>query len=192
MKNHRVADRDRGFTLIELMIAIAMVAVLMAIAAPSFTSFQRNAELTSTANTLFSALTGARSEAIKQGKYALVVPADGSNWTSGWVVFVDEDRDQAKSSADVTIVTADATPSTLAIAGTGSAAGSTPYVMYDASGYARLKAGAGFSTSTIEISRNDVTGTELLAQTRRIQITPTGHMRVCTPKTSSDTQCSNS
>ena len=40
---------------------------------------------------LLSSLTAALREAMKRGRNVTVVPADGSHWTSGWIVFVDED-----------------------------------------------------------------------------------------------------
>ena len=179
-----------GFTLVELMVTIALVAVLMMVAVPSFVTFQRNAELTSFANSLLAAANAARGEAMKRGRYAMVVPLDATNWSSGWVVFVDVDRSQGYASAsDVTIQTKEAAPAFLTISGTSGSTGATPpYIMFDASGYAKNKANA-FASSTLEISRNDVTGAELLKQTRRFKVDPSGRARVCTPNTSTDVQC---
>ena len=190
MKKHNTATN--GFTLVELMVTVALVAILLAVAVPSFTTYRRNAELTSVTNTLLSGINAARGEAMKRGRNAMVVPTDGANWSSGWVVFVDIDRSQTYAAAsDNTILTQEPPPTGLDISGNGSTAGSTPYIMYDAAGYSKLKSGA-FGASTFEIKRNDVTGAELLSQTRRIKIASTGRARVCTPKTSSDAQCSAS
>lgn len=189
MKNQ--SSISQGFTLIELMVSIALVAVLMMVAVPSLTTFQRNAELTSFSNTLLASINAARGEAMKRGRYAMVVPADGTNWSSGWIVFVDMDRSQAYEAAnDVSILTRGALPSYLEIpTPTGTANESPPYLMFDASGYSKNKAG-GFGAVTFQIRRNDVSGTEQLQQTRRVKIASTGRVRVCTPTSSTDTLCS--
>ena len=179
----------KGFTLIELMVTVALAVILITVAIPSFTTFMRNAELTSFTNTLLAAINAARGEAMKRGRYAMVVPNDGSSWDSGWTVFIDMDGSQSLTTGDITILNSEAKPTYLTIIGNGSASGSTPYVMYDASGYSKLKNGS-FGALAIEIKRNDVAGTELLAQTRRLKIASTGRPRVCTPKSSSDSTCS--
>lgn len=190
MKYYRAARN--GFTLIELMVTVALVAILLAVAVPNFTAYQRNAELTAFSNTLLAGINAARGEAMKRGRYAMVVPSDGVNWSSGLVVFIDVDRSQSYSvSSDITILIKEPPPPYLDISGNGSTTGSAPYIMYDASGYSKLKSGA-FGASTFEIKRNDVTGSELLTQTRRIKIAATGRVRVCTPTSSSDVQCSAS
>lgn len=179
-----------GFTLIELMVTLAIVVVLISVAVPSLTTFQRNAQLTTFSNTLLASINAARGEAMKRGRYAMVLPLDGSNWSSGWTVFVDVDLSKTYSATtDITILTQEPSPSYLTITGNGPAADSPPYIMFDASGYARLKAG-GFGACTVEVKRNDVSGTSQLAETRLLEIASTGRARVCTPTSTSDTNCS--
>jgi len=83
-----------GFTLVELMIVLALVAILATIGVPSFTSFIVNNRLTAQANELVSALNLARSEAIKRNSRVTVCRSNngagcGGTWNDGWIVFVD-------------------------------------------------------------------------------------------------------
>lgn len=182
--------RELGFTLIELMVTLAMVAILMTVAVPSFTTFQRNAELTSFSNSLLSGINAARGEAMKRGRNAMVVPKDG-DWNKGWTVFVDVNRDGVyDETTDITVLRREAAPSYLTVTNTAGTAADSLYIMYDASGYSRLT-GGGFGAWTVQIARNDVTGATLLAQTRRIKIASTGRARVCTPATATDINCLN-
>jgi type IV fimbrial biogenesis protein FimT len=183
-----------GFTLIELMVSVSLAVILLAVAVPSVTTFMRNSQLTSFTNALLSGINAARSEAMKRGRYAMVVPADGSSWDSGWIVFVDVDRNSSYSAtSDITILTSEPKPPYLTITAIA-VDGTTPpppilYIMYDASGYSRRTLTGAFGASTFEIKRNDVTGAELLSQTRRLKIASTGRARVCTPKSDPDDTC---
>ena len=182
---------SKGFTLIELMVTIALAAILMLIAIPSFTSFQRNAELTSVTNTLLAGINAARGEAMKRGRYAMVVPNDGVNWSSGWIVFVDVDRSGTHNSGDIDILVSEAAPSYLTISGNNTAGESAPYIMFDASGYSAKKAGSvSLKNLTLSITRNDVAASQTAEQTRRLVISITGRARTCKPST--DSTCSSS
>lgn len=84
-------SKSLGFTLIELMVTIAIAAILMGIAIPSFVGIIASNRLTTSANELVTALNLARSEAVKRGQQ-VVVRKTGTHWENGWHVFVDIDR----------------------------------------------------------------------------------------------------
>jgi type IV fimbrial biogenesis protein FimT len=82
---NRGAHAKRGFTLIELMIAVAVLAVVLTLGAPSFVDFIRSNRLKSASFDLVVSLNYARSEAIKRSTDATVTPA-GGGWSDGWSV----------------------------------------------------------------------------------------------------------
>lgn len=89
-----------GFTLLELIVAISIAGILMAMAIPSFKDMIRNNRLTTYANELVTSLNIARSEAVKRGVTVSVAKIRKSDTTTttywsenGWNVFVDTDGD---------------------------------------------------------------------------------------------------
>ncbi|OJY90774.1 MAG: hypothetical protein BGP25_09975 [Lysobacterales bacterium 63-13] len=76
--------RSPGFTLLELLIAVAVVGVLVAMALPSFREFNIRTQVTQLTNELVHDLTMARTEAVKRGR-DVVVKAN-SSWSNGWSV----------------------------------------------------------------------------------------------------------
>ncbi len=182
----------RGFTLIELMVTISIAAILMMIAVPSFVAFQRNSELTSAANSLLAALNSARSEAMKRNVNVFIVPADGSTWTSGWKIFVDKNFDGAYSTGEDIVLTGIAMPSYFSSSATHTAGVSPEYFAFNGSGYSIVQSTNGPALGTITIKRNDISGTELLEQTRRIMVSFSGRIRICKPASDSDPKCPSS
>ncbi|MBP7136861.1 MAG: GspH/FimT family pseudopilin [Sphingomonadaceae bacterium] len=80
----REFSRVSGFTLMELLITMALIAVLAAIALPSFREFNIRMQVTDMTNDLVHDLNMARAEAVKRG-LDVAVEAN-TNWADGWVV----------------------------------------------------------------------------------------------------------
>jgi len=85
---------SRGFTLVELLVTIAVVAILAAIALPSFTSMIQRNGVNSAGNRLMADLGYARAEAATRGTYVSVCPSTNGTscsgsaaWESGWIVY---------------------------------------------------------------------------------------------------------
>lgn len=186
----QVQGRHKGFTLIELMVTISIAAVLMMIAVPDLTSFRRNAELTSVANKFINAVNAARGEAMKRGMNAMVTPLDnGASWGVGWAAFVDKTRLQSYNlSPDSAVAIQEMVPSGITVTGNSIASGATPYIMFDASGFSKAKAGNPAALA-VEIKRNDVSVADQPSQTRYVIISVTGRVRVCKPAMANDPTC---
>lgn len=88
-------SRHAGFSIVELMAILLIAGILMAIGIPSYQAMIQNHRLISETNALFMAVNLTRSEAIHRGMRVDMVPAgDGTKWTNGWVIFVDENNNQ--------------------------------------------------------------------------------------------------
>lgn len=75
---------QQGFTLLELMVVIALSALVVGLAAPAMDQFVARQRLRSASYDLMSDLTLARSESLKRAGAVQVQPTSGSDWRSGW------------------------------------------------------------------------------------------------------------
>ncbi len=82
-----------GFTLVELMIALAVLVILLAVGIPQSVGIVTNNRVTSQANELMETFSVARSEAIKRTAEVRVVPNNAANWGQGWTLVADVNRD---------------------------------------------------------------------------------------------------
>ena len=100
-----MANAQKGFTLLELMITVIVLTVLATVAIPSVLGLIQNNRMTSTSNELMTAMYLARSEAIKRGRPIVICASDDSascdgNWGDGWIVAVDS-NDPGDADVDI-------------------------------------------------------------------------------------------
>lgn len=99
--------QQRGFTLIELMLTISIVAVLVTIGVPGMQQMMRTNARASSSNELISTINQARSEAVKRNTTVSLCPSTngssctgGTSWSGGWIAFVDDDLDGVDETSD--------------------------------------------------------------------------------------------
>lgn len=89
MSRRTTGRETRGFTLIEMMTAVTLLAVLLGLAAPSFQGFIANQRIRNTSFDLMAALMLARSEAVTRNGNVSFKRADtDAGWAGGWAVDV--------------------------------------------------------------------------------------------------------
>lgn len=93
VRAQRPRRRDPGVTLIELMFAIAILAILVTVAVPSFRDASLTSRLSSISNDLLASIQVARSEAIKSNSVTTLCTSDdgaacaaSGDWEQGWIV----------------------------------------------------------------------------------------------------------
>jgi len=89
----------KGFTLVEVLTIMLIVAILASIGLPGLNRMLENNRLSANTNRLVSSLYAARSEAVKRGTEVVICTRNnagngcdaGEYWNNGWIVFVDDD-----------------------------------------------------------------------------------------------------
>lgn len=81
-----------GFTLIELMVTLAVLAIAVGLAVPGFQALFANSQRSEFTRELYVSLAQARSEAVSRNSLISVIPLD-DDWLNGWQVIVDDDGD---------------------------------------------------------------------------------------------------
>ena len=167
---------SRGFTLVELLVVLAVGAILLAIAIPSYAFLVNSSRLAAVTNDLVTALHLARSEAIKRGMRVTVCKTSNAmaatpacdttaSWQQGWLVFADGGTKGVIDSGDILLrVQGQAALAATITAGVNYGS----YISYLSSGGSR--GSGGLANGTIQIC---VAGTR-----RNIIINSTGRPRL--------------
>ena len=102
--------RQTGFTLIELMVAVAIMGILLAVAVPSFESMVNTNKLVGAANEMVASIQTARMESLRRNRRAIVClsatpdsasPSCSSANPTGWITFLDVDANGSFNGNDV-------------------------------------------------------------------------------------------
>ena len=167
------AKRASGFSLIELMIALAIAAILLGLAVPQFSQLVQRNRLATATNDFLALMASLRSEALRRGHVVTAcVSSDGAtcattgNWHEGWISFADRNANGVRDAAESLIAQAPARESGLTMTGNAPVA---LRVSYEASGRTRLS-GGGLQMGTVTVC--------LAGDARRLIVNVAGRVRV--------------
>lgn len=148
-----------GVTLIELLVVLALAAVFQTLAAPAMSGMANSMRTSAAANTFFSSIHLARSEAIKRkARVVLCKSATGDacastgGWEQGWLVFHDANNNASLDAGEVLLLREQALPDPVRLAGNGPVAS---YVSYTATGTTSYTSGA-FQAGTFTVCPESV------------------------------------
>ncbi|MEW6764314.1 MAG: GspH/FimT family pseudopilin [Pseudomonadota bacterium] len=137
--------RTQGFTLVELMVTIAVAGIILTVGVPSFMSVINGSRLTTTANDLLGDMAYARTEAMRRGQRVTICTSNNTNvanptctgtpWTDGWIIFEDLNRNTAFEAGETLLRVHEATPGNITVTGTIDVA---TMISYTQSGNTRL------------------------------------------------------
>ncbi|MDB5793289.1 MAG: type-4 fimbrial pilin related signal peptide protein [Massilia sp.] len=166
----------RGFTLVELLAALAIGATLLALALPDLNALIRTQQLRGATSDLFEAIGLARAQAIARNTRIRLAPRDpaGSDWAQGWTVFADRDDDGvAGPGDDIVAVHGPLAPGfAVHFAFTGPAP--PYYIAYNGAGRSCSDtSGAAARPGTLSLFHGGAV--------RRIKINMLGRARICNP-----------
>ncbi len=110
----RIMPSCHGFTIIELLVILSLIAILSALAGPPLINFVKNNRLTASVNGLVSDLNFSRNEAIKRGGFVSVCACSNvgtanplcsgsSDWSNGWLIFADSDGNGSRQNNETVL-----------------------------------------------------------------------------------------
>ena len=188
MNRESVLRRHSGFTLLELMVAITIGALIFGLGIPSFRNYLRSAQLTSNANDLLGAFYLARGEAVKRRRDVVVCfsaapdaatpTCDAGLQQAGWVVFQDTDADLVIDAGE-TILQRHAVPGGEVVIGS-IPAGNAGYFAYAPTGFGvTLAAGTPLAGIALCDSRGNASANGGdLSRARGVVVSAAGRPRV--------------
>lgn len=138
----------RGFTLIELMVAVAVLAILLSIGLPAFGGMIDSQRLDNSVNTLLRSVQYTRDQAARRNQYVTMAPLD-AHWHSGWLIFIDANTNGHHDAGEI-ILHEEKPPTAIHIHANTNIAS---YLRYSAQGESQLLNG-GFQSGTFSFCPN--------------------------------------
>jgi type IV fimbrial biogenesis protein FimT len=168
--------KQSGITLTELLVTLAVMAVLLTQAVPGLAALIASNQLTGLSNEFLASLHLARSEAIKRGQRTVLCAssdgktcAGGGGWHQGWLVFHDANNNAARDNGEALILSRLALPANIRLTGNQFVSN---YISYAPNGGTKLVSGA-WQAGTLTLCKT--TGTP--GQARQLVISSTGRVR---------------
>lgn len=164
MEVNRGSSKSKGFTIIELLITIAVAAILLGVAVPSLQNFTANSNVIAAGNSIVAGLNLARSAAVTSGEEVALCPSSNestcsdNDWDKGWIVFDNSDANEIPAEAEKIRVAT--------LTGRLSDSANGQIIVFEADGTTTL-----LSTVNIEICYSD---TNVSNQCRQISVSPFG------------------
>ena len=165
--------RLAGWTLIELLIALSIAAIVLLLAAPSFKQLLAKQRIDTAGRDLLAAITLTRAEAIRRGERVDLRPCDGVDWRSGWLIFVDANDNHTPDANEKIIHTHAALAQDLTIT-SHLHDKSAPYIAYTSDGRTRTNA----NSQVPQVGHLELLLDE---HQRRIILNFMGRPRLCNP-----------
>jgi type IV fimbrial biogenesis protein FimT len=120
MHSEVIMKRVDGFNLIELLIAICLLAIIVSLAWPSFGQASARTHLGSAESTVFASINNATNDSFLRGQRLVMCPSDtsrmcisGHEWSQGWIVFEDNNENRQRDQDERLVQTQDAFESDL-------------------------------------------------------------------------------
>lgn len=162
-----MATLTRGFTLIEALVTLTLVALCISFGAPALGQFIRNQQLVAAYHELLASLSQARQESVTRRIAVLVDNQDG-NWQTGWKIYADRNGNARWDEGEPIIKQVGAQPNGLIIKGNGPV---RRYIRYTPTGQTYLLGGA-FQAGTLTLCNADGK-----TQVRKLVLNATGRVR---------------
>ena len=165
--------RFAGWTLLELLIALSIITIMLLIAVPSFKQLIAKQRIDTAGRDLVAAITLTRAEAIRRGERVDLMPLDGIDWHSGWLIFVDANDNHVPDADEKIIHTHGALARHLMIT-SHLHDRSAPYIAYISNGRTRTNA----NSQVPQVGHLELL---LDGHQRRIILNFMGRPRLCNP-----------
>ena len=142
-----------GVTAVELMIVLAIGAILAAATMPFFGATIERYRAVGVANDLLRSFSLARAQALATGDRAVVAPLADGNWRSGWRIFLDPNNNGVFDAGDTALQVFPAMPDEMAAAGSaGFAVDGGQFLSFNAMGQPRALNGTTFTDARLQIT----------------------------------------